>query len=207
VHQPPYEPQEESEPQEEPDEPVEPYEVIGPRGPDYRGGKLIGKAQWTGLAAGFVTLAASIVTSAAVASSHQWGTGAGTYDRSLPGLVRGAGGSVVIGGIVIGILLAVLFYTVARGLIARPRGSAIFFFIAAALLAAGAAVLLAAPHLVMGHAGSAGLRPASSLADALTAGILLALAAALCAAAAGLALAALSRARRAGPGAPGRGLY
>jgi hypothetical protein len=183
-------------PDEEPDEP---YEVIPPDSRDYSDRRLIGVAQWTALAAGFATLAASIVTSAAVASSHDWGA-TSIHQRSLPGLVRGAGGGVVIGGIVVGLLLAVLFYTVARGFASRPRGGAIFFFIVAALLAAAAVVLLAAPHLVVGDAGSVGVRPASSaLADARAAGQLLALGAALAACAAGLAAAAGWRTRREAP--------
>ncbi len=188
------------EPDEPYDEPDEPYEVIGPTGPNYYGGELIRVAQWTALAAAFATLAASIVTAAAVASSHDWGA-ASIHQRSLPGLVRGAGGGVVIGGIVVGLLLAVVIYTVSRGLITRPRGGAIFFFIVAALLAAGAVLLLAAPHLVLGHPGI-DVRPASSArADRLAAVVLLGLAAVLCAAAGGLALAAVERARRAGPAA------
>ncbi|HEY5387497.1 MAG TPA: hypothetical protein VIL79_06300 [Thermoleophilia bacterium] len=112
-------------------------------------------------------------------------------------MARSGGSLIIVVGVVVGAFLGVLLYTIAQGLLSHPRGGAIALFAVAGVFGAGAAVMLAVPGLVLGDAGNAAARTASSsLSDAEFAGLALVLAATLAAAAGVLTAAGLPRARR-----------
>jgi hypothetical protein len=166
--------------------------------PDVAGSRLVSVAQWVALAGAIVTVAAGIIAASAVASSRDWGEQKPLDTRGMETQAQGGGALIIIGGLVVAVFLAIAIYTIARGLYAHPHGGGLALFVVAGLLAAAGLVLLVTPGVVLGDAGSAAARTASSgLSDAGFAGLAFLLAAVLAATAGALALVAVRRCRRA----------
>ena len=163
--------------------------------PDVVGSRLLAVAQWLALAVAIVTVVAGFIAAAAIASSRD--SAQPQITHGLSDMARGSGALIAIGGVFLAIVLAVVIFAVARDLLSHPRGGAIVFFIGAAILGTAATVMLAAPGLVVGEAGNAAARTASSsLSDAQFAGLALLTASALAATAGALTAVELARVRR-----------